>query len=640
MKYDKYVSLIRDLEVSAASDRRGYERKVFGMALLGYGYFILLILAFLVVPIALLALAFIDPGRVLTLLLWTAKFWWAAIPVGAFYFGFLGSAVKSLFAKVPEPEGTVLRREDAPELFSFIDSTCETLDAVKPREVFLTDEFNASVVTLPRLGLFGSKVYLRLGLPVMKALSPEQFKAVLAHEIGHISGKHGGFGKWTYQLHDSWGRFIELQELNENRFSALYQKFVEWFFPYFQAYSFVLMREHEKEADEYSAKIVGSQPLAEALIALQTRASILDNEFWPAIDKENQEVAKPTGDIFSRMLGAVSMVNPDRDAVSLERAIRIPTDYNDSHPCVADRIKTLGYWNGDGPPKLPAAVERTAADHFLAERLTDYVNTFEADWKAQADATWKIRYDHFQKTRKRVEELESKTSSESLTVEELLEKASLIAEREGNASAIPILLQALELDPRHAEANYALGGVLLSQDDEIGLEHLRLSMSIDDQWKYAASDVAFGYLRMHGRLDEAREFAAVLDSQQEDFQNAQKERASVTSNDHFSIHSYNQETVEKIIQKIRYHDEIRSMYLVRKEVQYFKEVPYNVLFIEMRNRPLLGRTDDLTSSELLENVAERLEPFEIGYYCILDKALQPLKEKVAAVPGSQIFVRE
>ncbi len=639
MKYDQYVSLIKDLEVSAAKDRRGYQRKVFGLAMLGYAYFLVLIFAFLVVPLGLILVALIDPQRVLTILLWTAKFWWAVIPVGAFYFGFLGSAVKALVTKVPEPEGTVLQREDAPELFSFIDSTCETLDAAKPREVFLSDEFNASVMTLPRFGLFGSKVYLQLGLPVMKALSPEQFKAVLAHEIGHISGKHGGFGKWTYQLHESWGRFIELQELNDNKFAVLYEKFVDWFFPYFQAYSFVLMREHEKEADEYAAKIIGAQPLAEALISLRTRSSELDNEFWPAIHKENQQTATPVGNMFERMLGAVSFVDAERDVESLERAIRIPTDYNDSHPCLADRLKTVGYWNGTGLPKLPAPVDETAAEHFLGDRLNTYVESFESKWREETEKVWKARYDHFQNSQKRVEELDSKTSNEGLTVAELIEKAGLIAEREGNKAALPVLHDAVALDPNHAEANYVLGSVLLTQDDETGIDLLRRSMQIDDQWKYAASDVAFQYLRMHGRLDEAREFAAILDAQQEDYQNAQRERESVTSNDSFATHSYDEATVAKIIQKVRYYEEITTLYLVRKEVQFFKEVPFNILFIEMRKRPVLGRSSDLTSSELLDIVAERLEPFEIGHFCVLNHALEPLKEKIIPIPGAKIFER-
>ena len=250
MKYEQYVSLIKDLEVSAAQNRRLYELKVVGLALLGYAYFIALILLFVALPLMIIVFTILRPEEMLKLLLWTAKFWWAAIPGLALYFGFLGSAVKAMFTKVPDPEETVLERQDAPELFEFIDSTCKQLQAKRPRKVFLTDQFNAAVVTMPYFGIFGTKVYMLIGLPVMRALSPQQLKAVIAHEIGHISGKHGRVAKWTYQLEESWRRFIEFEELEGNKLAALYEKFVQWFFPLFQAYSFVLMREQEKEADD------------------------------------------------------------------------------------------------------------------------------------------------------------------------------------------------------------------------------------------------------------------------------------------------------------------------------------------------------------------------------------------------------
>ena len=41
---------------------------------------------------------------------------------------------------------------------------------------------------LPRLGIFGwYRNYLIIGMPLMKSLTCEQFKAVLAHEFGHLA---------------------------------------------------------------------------------------------------------------------------------------------------------------------------------------------------------------------------------------------------------------------------------------------------------------------------------------------------------------------------------------------------------------------------------------------------------------------
>ncbi len=57
--------------------------------------------------------------------------------------------------------------------------------------VLLTPDFNAGVMQVPRLGLLGwYRSYLFIGLPLMKSLTVEQFQAVLAHELGHLSGGH------------------------------------------------------------------------------------------------------------------------------------------------------------------------------------------------------------------------------------------------------------------------------------------------------------------------------------------------------------------------------------------------------------------------------------------------------------------
>jgi Zn-dependent protease with chaperone function len=56
---------------------------------------------------------------------------------------------------------------------------------------------NASVVQIPRLGVFGwSRNYLTVGVPLLDAVTPEQFEAVLAHELGHLARAHGRFRTW------------------------------------------------------------------------------------------------------------------------------------------------------------------------------------------------------------------------------------------------------------------------------------------------------------------------------------------------------------------------------------------------------------------------------------------------------------
>src|SRR5690606_35062842 len=217
--------------------------------------------------------------------------------------------------------------------------------------------------------------------------------------------------------------------------AALYEKFVQWFFPLFQAYSFVLMREHEKEADDSAVEIVGGEPLAESLITLWTRSSELETSFWTKIQEENQQSETPSPNVFSRMYEAIGFVDQHRDAQTIEKAIAIPTDYNDSHPSLADRLKRIGYWNGTGLPVIPAPPDKSAAEHFLGPRLAGYLTMFEDRWNEQISANWKANFGHLKAARARVEELETK--GEELAVDELLEKAGLIAQQKGSQEALP-----------------------------------------------------------------------------------------------------------------------------------------------------------------------------------------------------------
>ena len=48
--------------------------------------------------------------------------------------------------------------------------------------------------------------YLLIGLPLAKALTVEQFKAVLAHEFGHLAKGHGAMSNWIAMRPDTGAR--------------------------------------------------------------------------------------------------------------------------------------------------------------------------------------------------------------------------------------------------------------------------------------------------------------------------------------------------------------------------------------------------------------------------------------------------
>lgn len=640
MNYEKYVTLIQRLETYAAQNPKGYQNKVALLAMLGYGYFIGLILIFVSIPLGLLVLFIINPEVFLRAALQLLKLWWLILPVLAAFFGFLGGALKSLTVKVPEPAGYEIQREKAPQLFDFVEKTCGQLKAETPQRILVTDEFNAAVVTLPRFGLFGRKVYLILGLPLMASLSAEQFEAVVTHEIGHISSRHGSFAKWAYQLHETWRRFLESQELESNRLAFLYTKFVDWFFPYFSAYSFVLMRGHEREADIYAVQAVGARPLGEALISLETKSSAID-DFWQEIYDENAKSETPPKGIFSQMLGALRRENSAREAEVLAKALAVQTDYADSHPSLNERLRLIGYGSGDSAAPVPPApvAGKTAAEIFLGAAFEKYKKLFDGEWNEKIRENWKTRHQHLQNSQSRLLELENKAQNEPLSVEELFEKAGLIAESRGNLQALPVLRQIVAQVPEHAEANYLIGGILLETDDETGLAHLEKAAGLDEKLKLAANEVAFQYLRRKGRHDEAKIHAENIEKLYEVVQYAENERRSVAPTDDFEAHDLSAETIETIRKKLNYFEEIEAIYVARKKVQYFADVPFNVLFLDLKKKGWLQKGDQLGSQDLLNIAFERTADLNINFLVVLEKDYAGLKKRLESVENAKIFQR-
>ena len=160
---------------------------------------------------------------------------------------------------------------------------------------------------------FGNRTYLNLGLPLLQSVSPGHLKAILAHEMGHISEKHGSDAAWIYQLRETWARFLEQQEESEpSSFDLLYTSFVKWYFPYFNAYSFVLAREQERDADQMAAKLYGSELLAESLIITQIKGDFLENEYWKDVFDNSKTDKRPPKSVFGEMQQAFFGKNEQR----------------------------------------------------------------------------------------------------------------------------------------------------------------------------------------------------------------------------------------------------------------------------------------------------------------------------------------
>ena len=213
----------------------------------------------------------------------------------------VGIVLRSLWITLPEPDGMELQREQAPALFDLIHEVTTKLNGPKIHHVLVSSDFNASVVQIPQFGMFGwLNNYLVVGLPLLRAFTPAEFRAVLAHEVGHLSGKHGGFSGWIYRVRQSWGEVLTRVHYERHYASFLFEPFLNWYAPYLSAYSFVLARAQERHADEYAIELAGRDVTAVMLARLDVKQRKLTEDFWPGFSARRKNNRRPPGIRSSR----------------------------------------------------------------------------------------------------------------------------------------------------------------------------------------------------------------------------------------------------------------------------------------------------------------------------------------------------
>ena len=90
----------------------------------------------------------------------------------------------------------------------------------------------------------------------------------MAHEYGHLAGSHGRFSAFIYRLRITWGTVQNFAQRIQGWLGRLIAPLVGWYAPYFNAYTFVLARSDEYQADAASADLVGAAAAARGFVSV------------------------------------------------------------------------------------------------------------------------------------------------------------------------------------------------------------------------------------------------------------------------------------------------------------------------------------------------------------------------------------
>ncbi|GAB3967198.1 M48 family metalloprotease [Plantactinospora veratri] len=168
---------------------------------------------------------------------------------------------KAVRARPEPPEGLPVGPDQAPELWRTVHELAGVVGTRVPDEIRLLPEVNAAVTEDAKLlGLIDGRRILYIGLPLLQAMSVDQIRSVVAHELGHYSGRHTRLGAVAYRGRLALGGTI-------NRIGP--GNPVGWVFKgYARLYLLVdnaASRRQELEADRASVQVAGRAAAASAL---------------------------------------------------------------------------------------------------------------------------------------------------------------------------------------------------------------------------------------------------------------------------------------------------------------------------------------------------------------------------------------
>ncbi len=554
MDRKQFEQLVARQDVYSKAHSRMYRIRVAGFALLGYGY-LAGILALLVLLLGASALSVIYlKAAGLKILFVTAPFVWLV--------------VRSCWVDMKAPPGLPVTQRAAPALFEHINALRRKLRAPRFHRVLITDEFNAGVVQVPRLGPVGWHAnHLLLGMPLLKSVTPEQLDAILAHEFGHLAGGHARFGNWLYRLRRIWSQLLDELERRRSPGLVLFRRFFEWYVPRFNAYSFPLARANEYEADAAAVRATSPEALAQALTTTAVVGRYLGSRYWPQVFARADSTPQPSFLPFAAFGGALAPELSDKEVDEWTRdALAQSTDSADTHPGLGDRLRAF-----NGTARFLRPQGDASADFLLGAIRDELIAKLDGRWQFQVSEDWRRRYEEASAARNRLWSLSKPETIDSQTVDEVIERANLEESYgAGQEVAIAILRARVEQDSEHAALNYWLGTKLLAADDESGVAMVEKAIALDDGAIVAGHVALRDFFHARGLTEQARAAHEVACKRQGLLDAAEAERQSITLGDKLIAHGLDAETVARI------HEHTtrlgaRRVWLARKPMRNFPE---------------------------------------------------------------------
>lgn len=403
-----------------------------------------------------------------------------------------------------------LAKADAPALHELVESLRQHLDVPGMPVIVLDDSFNAGALQLRgAFGVFGGGFVLYIGVPLLCGLTREQLSAVISHELGHFSRRHGRFGHYIYRTRQGWSAYADYVTEEDSGFDKGLSAFAKWFVPLFNMRSFVWARQCEFEADADAASVAGALLMAQALVQMAVVGALWRDDLPAALRRLQRDQPQPPAHRLERFRAVIEQAGTERLKLLLNTALAEKSGWLDTHPALAERLAAIG-----SSVALPLGLFATLRPARCAgEELfgTDWAKTlmhFNQTWQEKAALGW-----HVQHLRARAGAhllaVTSETGAALLPVPDRVERALLLSASDAETAAA---FEAIQQDhPQNPRVLFELGAALLALDLSRGEALLEECVKRDPAYRVAAYAALLAAHDQAGNTQAARRFEARLE---------------------------------------------------------------------------------------------------------------------------------
>jgi len=266
----------------------------------------------------------------------------------------LYAVANGLYRSVFRPPGMapalILDMAREPALSAFVDELCEKMGAIRPDYVLL-HLLPTFFVAKDKINTFNGQAtgrILAIGAPVMGDLTYDEFRAVLAHEFAHFTGRDTLYSTIVSPVYFSTAAACgQMRAVFSGKGLGAVVMSIPMIIPYFLLSAYLNLfrlidsafsRSRETRADIVAASIAGKQPFSTALIKVAVSNRVLMKMLSPNVPVTITNGSEAN---YCNMYRQMALV-PGIDVEALEKeAMATGSRILDRHPSLKNRIAAV-----------------------------------------------------------------------------------------------------------------------------------------------------------------------------------------------------------------------------------------------------------------------------------------------------------